>query len=87
MLAGICSQLVCMIFFVAYLARWALRARNELRAANSNIRWLVFGIVLSSIMIIIRGTYRTIELAGGIMGFLAASPATFSNSNKTTDRT
>ncbi|KAL8283440.1 hypothetical protein RQP46_005850 [Phenoliferia psychrophenolica] len=77
MLAGIVIQLVVMIVFVGYGLLWARRAQYELRTASSKLRLLLFGMLFSSIMIIIRGVYRTCELAGGFSGSLAQNQNMF----------
>ena len=54
MLAVIAFQLIVMIVYVAYAFLWAHRAQVELRRSHRNLHWLLFGMLLSSIMIIIR---------------------------------
>ncbi|KAL8292902.1 hypothetical protein RQP46_000596 [Phenoliferia psychrophenolica] len=77
MLAGIVIQLSVMVVFVSYGALWAWRAKKEIGAGGRDLHWLLFGILFSSLMIIIRGFYRSVELGGGIMGFLATNQLTF----------
>ncbi|KAI5479400.1 RTA-like protein [Pseudohyphozyma bogoriensis] len=78
MLAGIVIQLVVMVFFVAYGLYWgAFRAGQEWRVADRNLWFLVLGMALCSLGILIRGVYRTAELAGGFNGSLAENQTLF----------
>ncbi|KAM0755291.1 hypothetical protein T439DRAFT_375693 [Meredithblackwellia eburnea MCA 4105] len=77
MLAGIVFQLVVMLVFFAYTAWFYSRARKEFYLAGKRVIWLFFGVGLSSFMIIVRGAYRTAELAGGFKGTLARNQYTF----------
>lgn len=72
MLAGIVVQLVIMLVFVAFGLLWAHRALPEIRAWGPDIRTLLLaGILLPSVMIVVRGCYRTGELSQGFSGSLA----------------
>ncbi|KAK4698985.1 hypothetical protein P7C70_g7284, partial [Phenoliferia sp. Uapishka_3] len=77
MLAGIIIQLFVMLVYVTYGLLWARRSRDELAHSGSNIRQLLFGMLLCSIMIIIRGAYRTAELSHGFNSSLAENQLTF----------
>ncbi|KAM0749135.1 RTA1-domain-containing protein [Meredithblackwellia eburnea MCA 4105] len=77
MLSGIVIQLVVMLIFVSYGAWFFSRSRREAEITGNKVDWLFFGIALSSLMIIIRGCYRTAELSGGFNGRLARDQDTF----------
>lgn len=78
MVAGIGFQLLTMTLFVGLLVdflRRVLRTQGEFRGGSSNVvtkgMKLVFvALVISTVMIYIRGVYRTIELAQGWRGYL-----------------
>lgn len=79
MLAGIVVQLVVMIIYSFYGLWWAYKARAELRKAMTNLpngRGLsraAIGMVICSVMIILRGFWRSAELGDGFSGSLAVS--------------
>ncbi|KAK4701322.1 hypothetical protein P7C70_g4913, partial [Phenoliferia sp. Uapishka_3] len=77
MLAGIILQLIVMIVYVLYGLFWAKSSRGELEAAGRDIHKLLFGMTLASIMVIIRGVYRTAELSQGWNGSIATNQPTF----------
>jgi hypothetical protein len=55
MLAGIVSQLVVMLFYVAYTAVWVFRAREKVKLAGSRFQWMLVGMLAASIGIVVRG--------------------------------
>lgn len=71
MLAGIVIQLVVMLFYVGYTAIWVFRARERVKLAGSRFQWMLVGMLAASIGIIVRGCYRTPELAEGFSGWIA----------------
>lgn len=79
MLVGIIFQLIVMIIYVAYFVYWALRSRPQIeRAAISlpggdGILKAVIGMAICSLMIIVRGFYRSAELGDGFDGAIAVS--------------
>ncbi|GAA5914229.1 hypothetical protein JCM6882_004756 [Rhodosporidiobolus microsporus] len=76
MLGGIIVQLVIMIFYAAYMSIWSFFSISELRRAGTRMQLMVASLGVSSIAIIIRGVYRTIELAQGFHGGLATDEPT-----------
>ncbi|GAA5990625.1 hypothetical protein JCM10908_003159 [Rhodotorula pacifica] len=71
MLAGIVIQLVVMLFYVTYMAVWAFRARKQVDLAGRRFQWMLLAMLAASIGIIVRGCYRTPELAEGFDGWIA----------------
>ncbi|GAA5826325.1 hypothetical protein JCM11251_007254 [Rhodosporidiobolus azoricus] len=76
MLAGIIVQLVIMVFYSIYMSARAFFATSELRRAGTRMQLFVASLGISSIAIIIRGVYRTIELSQGFRGELATDEPT-----------
>ncbi|GAA5826277.1 hypothetical protein JCM11251_007237 [Rhodosporidiobolus azoricus] len=76
MLAGIIVQLVIMVFYSIYMSSWAFFAISELRRAGTRMQLFVASLGVSSIAIIIRGVYRSIELSQGFHGDLATDEPT-----------
>ncbi|BGP15525.1 hypothetical protein JCM10213v2_003504 [Rhodosporidiobolus nylandii] len=74
MLAGIVLQLVATLVFLAAFFTFYARLRNatydvlSLRTGSGKVFW---GIVVMAVLIIIRGCYRTAELAEGLFGPIA----------------
>ncbi|GAA5990631.1 hypothetical protein JCM10908_003161 [Rhodotorula pacifica] len=71
MLAGIVIQLAVMVFYVAYMAFWAWRAKLEVKRAGRKFQIMLLGMLVASIGIIVRGCYRTPELEEGFSGWIA----------------
>lgn len=76
MVAGIVIQLAAMIAFAAVVLDFFRKARRDAGYAmtadrqGTRINLLAASLALGTILIIIRGIYRTIELAQGWSGFL-----------------
>ncbi|KAI5477427.1 hypothetical protein MNV49_006419 [Pseudohyphozyma bogoriensis] len=73
--AGIIFQLVVMLVFSAIGLHYYLRLRSKRRALGETVlpgrlAYLVWGIAGASFLIIVRGAYRTAELAEGWSGYL-----------------
>ncbi|ORY48015.1 RTA1 like protein-domain-containing protein [Leucosporidium creatinivorum] len=83
MLVGIIVQLIVMIIFVAYFVYWALRSRPQLEQAaislpgGEGIVKAVIGMGICSLMIIVRGFYRSAELGDGFSGAIATNQMLF----------
>ncbi len=69
MVAGIAFQLFATLVFALFFARVIWSARVQLRAGRE-IKLVAVAIGVSLLVMIIRGIYRTIELAQGWTGFL-----------------
>lgn len=61
-----------MVGFVGYALYWGSRARQEGVYASRELKLLVLGMMMCSVMIV-RGVCRTAELSGGFKGSLAVS--------------
>ncbi|GAA99715.1 uncharacterized protein L969DRAFT_52471 [Mixia osmundae IAM 14324] len=68
-LAGIAFQLVCMVIFSGLYAEFFYKYTRDHKLPRK-IAYLGSGVGLASLLIIIRGIYRTIELAQGWNGYL-----------------
>lgn len=75
-LAGIIVQRVVMVGFVGYALYWGSRARQEGVYASRELKLLVLGMMMCSVMIV-RGVCRTAELSGGFKGSLAQNQTMF----------
>lgn len=65
MLGGIVFQLLVMLAYVVYGATWVMKSSKELRAASSGYRQMLAAMALCALCIIVRGVFRTGELAQG----------------------
>ncbi|KAI5481303.1 hypothetical protein MNV49_004925 [Pseudohyphozyma bogoriensis] len=74
MLAGIVAQLVVMVIYSVYGAVWIAKSR---KALDDKTKMLLYGMIISSLAIEVRGVYRTAELAQGFHGALADNQMTF----------
>lgn len=81
MLAGIALQLVVMLIFVAAWALWTRASRADLSAlpgpARRAVRLQFIGIAICSLMIIVRGFFRCVELGDGFDGAVAQNESLF----------
>lgn len=79
MLGGICFQLFVMIVYLVYGVVWYTKSRTAVSDAihrlpgGEGIKKAVLGMTVCSIMIIVRGFYRSVELGDGFDGSLAVS--------------
>ncbi|BGP37546.1 Envelope glycoprotein gp160 [Rhodotorula kratochvilovae] len=71
MLAGIVIQLAVMVFFVAYMVIWYIKARTLVAKQGSRLQLMLLAMLVASIAIIVRGCYRTPELEEGFTGPIA----------------
>jgi len=76
LLAGIVVQLACMVIFTAFTLDYVLRARTT-TTWTWRRKLLVGGLLLASVLIIIRGAYRSAELKDGFLGDLAKEEPPF----------
>lgn len=79
MLAGIAFQLFVMIVYVIYGAVWLLKSRGPITEAvrrlpgGEGIKRTIWSMAICSVMIIVRGFYRSTELGQGFDGAIAVS--------------
>jgi len=76
MVAGIVSQLVFTLIFTTLAGLFAYRARREVLAYRSLI-WLGFAMMISTLFLVVRSIYRTVELLNGWSGYLETTQGFF----------
>ncbi|KAL9091274.1 MAG: hypothetical protein Q9165_004908 [Trypethelium subeluteriae] len=87
MIAGLAYQVFSLLLFLALWGEFALRIRRAsedqknpkylaLRASNK-FKYFQFALFLATILILIRSTYRVIELQGGFKGTIANDQPSF----------
>lgn len=69
MVGGIAFQLASILVFASFLLRVISSARTEVKEIRE-VKLIVIAISTSVLVMIIRGIYRTVELAQGWTGFL-----------------
>lgn len=90
MFGGVVFQLVCLLVFVYLAVDFARRVSRDIDNSNSNesitvsihhiaprFPWLCYGMIVSTVLLLIRGCYRSVELSQGWRGYLMVHEAFF----------
>ncbi|KEI36259.1 uncharacterized protein L969DRAFT_55349 [Mixia osmundae IAM 14324] len=70
MLAGIAAQLATTVIFLILAADFAITRRHALTTSSRDVKLVASTTLIVTLFIVIRGIYRTCELAEGWVGYL-----------------